>query len=110
MNDSEEYDLAGRLALARKSRGLSQQQVAARIGVTRRTVSDYETERRQPSLEMLKELAKCYQVSADYLLGIEKSNSFVLDLDGLTSKEKDIICNLVDDMQVKNAKLAELEK
>lgn len=108
--NKEEYDLASRLSFARKARGLSQQQVADRIGVTRRTVSDYELGKRQSSLEMLVEIAKCYQMTTDYLLEIERSRKSVLDLDGLTPKENRVIQDLVEDMQMKNAKLAEFEK
>lgn len=108
--DENAYGLAGRLALARKARGISQQQVANRIGVTRRTISDYELGRRQPSLEVLSALAKCYTVTTDYLLGIEKSENAFVDLEGLTSKEESLIKELVGDMQMKNAKLTEIEK
>lgn len=112
MNQEDEnaYGLAERLALARKARGISQQQVADRIGVTRRTISDYELGRRQPSLDALGEIAKCYQVTTDFLLGIDKSNNSFVDLEGLTSKEESLIRDLVDDMKMKNAKLANFEK
>ena len=78
--DEETYDLAFMLAYARKVRGIGRQQVADRIGVTRGTISDYESGRRQPSLEILAEIAKCYQVTTDYLLGIEINNNSALEL------------------------------
>ena len=49
---------------------LTQAQLAARLSVTQSTVGKYERGALQPNLEMLVQLCKVLEVSADYLLGI----------------------------------------
>ena len=56
----------------RIANGLSQQQVAKEIGITRSAYSNYEQGIREPDLATVKKLCVVLQVSADYLLGIEK--------------------------------------
>lgn len=107
--DENAYGLAGRLALARKARGISRQQAAVRLGFDRATIFGYESGRRQPSLDTLVEMAKYYQVSTDYLLGLN-DNADSIDLSGLDQEEQNLIGALVDDMKIKNAKLTEIEK
>ena len=107
--DENAYDLAGRLALARKARGISRQQAAVRLGFDRATIFGYESGRRQPSLDTLVEMAKYYQVTTDYLLGLN-DNDDCIDLSELDQKEHNLIRDLVDDMKMKNAKLLNFGK
>lgn len=53
----------------RKTRGLSQIQLADRLGLSQTTVSQWETERTTPDVKMIAVLCDFYGVSADYLLG-----------------------------------------
>lgn len=54
----------------RTVRGLTQEDVAKQLGVTRQTISSYESNRTQPDLETLKRLADIFQVSiSDVLYG-----------------------------------------
>lgn len=57
-------------ALRRKS-GLSQEQLAEKIGVSRQAVSKWEGGLSTPELEKLKALSECFQVSIDELTGNE---------------------------------------
>ena len=76
------------IAALRRERGLTQHQVADRLGVTASVVSAYEGGLRQPSYEVLIKLVRLYGVSADYLLGISGERApdsrYVVSLDGLT--------------------------
>ena len=56
------------LKLLRQARGLTQEEVAGRIGVTRQAVSSYESGRTRPDLETLERLAALYQVTLEDLL------------------------------------------
>ncbi len=60
-----------RLAKLRKSAGYTQQQLADEIGATRRMITYYESESQHPPANMLVDLAKALNISADALLGIE---------------------------------------
>ena len=60
-----------RLAELRKAAGYTQQQLAEEIGATRRMIAYYESESQHPPANMLVDLAKALNVSADALLGIK---------------------------------------
>ena len=60
-----------RLKLLRKEKGVSQKEVARSIGVTISAYSNYEQGIREPSNQILINICKYYDVSADYLLGLE---------------------------------------
>ena len=61
-------DLASRLQQLRKQRGLSQEELAGQLGVSRQAVSKWESAQAQPELEKLLALSDFFQVSCDYLL------------------------------------------
>lgn len=60
-----------KLKQLRKDKGLSQKEVASIIGVTISAYSNYEQGIREPSYDILIKLAKFYDVTTDYLLGLE---------------------------------------
>lgn len=62
-------ELGDRLREARERYGISQAQAANAIGVSRSAYSMYEITERDPDSSVLKELARLYGVSADWLLG-----------------------------------------
>jgi len=57
-----------RLRQARKSKRLTQNDVAEHLGIDFTTVSKYENDKSQPDNETLRELAGLYEVSIDWLL------------------------------------------
>ncbi len=59
-----------RLRELRLEKGLRLKDVAEAMGVTLRTISNYEAGIREPSLDMLIKLCKFFEVSSDYLLGL----------------------------------------
>ena len=60
-----------RLATLRQQRGLSQEELAAAVGVSRRVIAYYEAESPQLPGGLLADLARALKVSADELLGLE---------------------------------------
>ena len=60
-----------RLAEIRQSRGLTQSELAQKVGVSQRVIAYYEHEEAQPPGALLVDLAKTLQVSADHLLGLK---------------------------------------
>ena len=56
------------LKLLRKAKGMTQEEVADLISVTRQTVSSYESGRTQPDLEILRRLAEAYQADLNDVL------------------------------------------
>ena len=65
---------ADMLIYLRKRRGLSQQQFADKIGLTRSAVGMYETGRREPDFETLETIADFFNVNMDVLLGKQNPN------------------------------------
>ena len=53
----------------RKSRGLTQKQLAADIGASERGIQQYELNERKPAFDILIVLADYFDVSLDYLVG-----------------------------------------
>lgn len=60
-----------KIAYLRERRGLTQEDLAARLGISRASLSHYETGRRQSDHETLKKIASFFHVSIDYLLDRE---------------------------------------
>ena len=60
--------LGKNLQILRKEKGLTQDQVAQIIGVTRQTISGYESGRTQPDIETLDRIAKIYEVDIENIL------------------------------------------
>lgn len=58
-----------RLKIARKSKKLTQEQLALKVQTTKGTISNYENGYSTPSNEMLVLLAKTLNTTTDYLLG-----------------------------------------
>ena len=62
-------NFAARLVKLREDRGISQQELADAIGITRQSLSLYEKEKRTINAELLTRICGFFSVSADYLLG-----------------------------------------
>ena len=58
------------LKIARERKGLSQKDIAEKIGVAKSTYSLYESGNREPNVQTIKRIADILNVSADELLGI----------------------------------------
>ena len=55
----------------RKTKGISQDEVANALGITLRTYQNYEYGQREPNIEMINKIADFFGVTTDYLLGRE---------------------------------------
>lgn len=64
--------LGQNLRAARLHRGLTQGQLAVRLGVTRQAISKWEQDQSQPDLNNLKQLAEVYGCTVDELLGLSE--------------------------------------
>ena len=57
------------LEYLRKAKGFSQEYVARYLGITRATYNSWEKGKTEPTATFIKELAKFFGVTTDYLLG-----------------------------------------
>ena len=60
--------IGSKLAQARKTANLTQEQLAERLGVTRQAVSRWESDAAYPETEKIVRMARLLNVSCDYLL------------------------------------------
>ncbi|MBR1702510.1 MAG: helix-turn-helix transcriptional regulator [Lachnospiraceae bacterium] len=62
-----------RLTECRKKMGISKQEAAKRIGVSQPAYLRYESGERTPSIQVIKEIAKEFHTSVDYLVNLSDS-------------------------------------
>ena len=84
----------------RKQKNLTQKQLADLIGVQNSVISFYELGDRMPSPEVIAKLARALHVSADYLMGIERTKS--IDVSGLSEDDIHLVRQLVDNLRERN--------
>ena len=63
------FDFGAHLKELRKSRGITQKQLALAISASERGIQQYELGERKPTYDMLIALADYFDVSLDYLVG-----------------------------------------
>lgn len=88
-----------RLRALREKMGISQAELARRMGIVRPTYSNYEAGNREPDVDTIKRLSDFFDVSIDYLLGNEeKAKSAVNNprYARLPKDKKKIIDDMID--------------
>ncbi|MCP3028793.1 helix-turn-helix domain-containing protein [Halobacillus sp. A5] len=100
--------LSQRLKYSRKTKGLTQSELANKIKTTKGTVSNYENGYSTPSNEMLISLANALDVSVDYLLG--RSETTVKEPEKNEYDTINEINKLMDKYGVEDAAFFDLEK
>ncbi len=88
-----------RIRLLRLARNMNQVELANRLGVTKQSVSNWENDNIQPSIEMLMKLAAVFSVSTDYMLGIESGE--YLNVSDLPKEVVAHLRQIVDDLRAK---------
>ena len=86
--------LGSRLKSLRVENDFTLDYVAKELGTTKVSIGRYEKDEREPRAEMLIMLAKLYDVSTDYLLGISKDKkpkSTIFDGNGGISQNLNLI-------------------
>ncbi len=90
------YDFSERLKTLRKRDNISQNALAKTLGITRASVNAWEMGISYPNAQSLILLAKYFNVSVDYLLGIDDKT--LLDISGLDSTGQELISKIVKHM------------
>lgn len=67
-NDEAKITLGEKLKSARKSVGLTQEQLAEKLLVSRQAITKWEADKGMPDIENLRQLSKLLNISIDYLL------------------------------------------
>lgn len=81
----------------RMSNSMSQVELAKRLGVSKQSVSNWENDNIQPSVEMLVKIAQCLGVSVDNLLGLSYEKT--VDVTGLNDTQIAHIRQIINDIR-----------
>ena len=93
-------NFGAKLKLLRKGQGLTQQQLADRIGVAKSVVSYYESGDRYPSYDVIIKIAHIFPTTIDYLL--DESRTRVVDVSQLSEEDISVVINVVEALKRKN--------
>ena len=85
--------LADKIKSMREQLGITQAELARKLGLTRSSINGWEMGLSVPSTQYIVELAKLFHISTDYLLGMEQGA--VLNIDNLTETEVSVLIDLV---------------
>ena len=99
---SNEMTFGEKLKELRLKSGMTQLQLAEKVNVTKSVISYYEHKDKKPSPEILIQFAEIFNVTADYLLGIEKVKDKTLDVSGLTDDDIQALQVVVELLKKKN--------
>ena len=89
-----------KLRALRMEKKLTQNDLAARLGIVGASVSSYEKNKQYPSVEVLIQLCQTFDVSADYLLGLSDDKNF--NTSTLTEEQLQIVVRLINEFEQSN--------
>lgn len=92
--------VADRIKRLREQSDMTQTMLAKHLGITRASVNAWEMGISVPSTQYVIALAGVFDVSTDYLLGVDASST--ISVTGLTDGDIAIVHELVDHLREKN--------
>ncbi len=92
----------------RMARNLSQVELAKALGVTKQSISNWENNNIQPSIDMLIRIADFFSVSTDILLGLDERK--YIEITGLTDYQLAHIAAIIDDIRMNNPETGQKRK
>ena len=94
------YDVADRIKKLREQNGITQTELAQKLNITRSSVNAWEMGISAPSTQNIIELSDIFDVSTDYLLGVNKTVS--ISVSGLSDKDIELLHSIVAHLKSKN--------
>ena len=95
------YDFGLILQQLRKDRGMTQEQLAAKIHKESSIISRYEKNLQSPTFETVRSFAAIFNVSMDYLSGMEKETA--ISTLGLSTEQTQTLRDLADLFRTQNS-------
>ena len=87
-------NIADRIRYLRDKAGMTQTDLAKKLGISRNAVNAWEMSVSIPSLSNVVEMSRIFHVSTDYLLSV--SDKMLVDISELNSNEQEIILKTID--------------
>lgn len=124
MNNIQKTNLQNNFKRLRISAGLTQEQVAEKLFISRSCWANYETGRRTPTVEMMQKIADCFNVGIYFLLdesGDKESLAYLcendinyaiaqkgyLDLSRLHSESRSTVIEVYNSLRIKEKVIKE---
>lgn len=89
--------LSSKIKMLRENQKLTQADLARKLGLTRSSINAWEMGLSVPSTNYIVELARLFDVSSDYLLGLDETST--LKVSGLNPKQITVLSELVECMK-----------
>ena len=89
----------------RIARNMSQVELASALNVSKQSVSNWENNNILPSVEIIKQLARFFSCSSDYLLELDNSPKSHIDISELSLEQAAHVTSLVNDIKNLNRTL-----
>ena len=87
------FDFGLRIRELREQHKMSQEQLGQKVERSKSVISSYENNIKVPPLDILTQIAVIFNVSLDYLVGIDKNE--MVSVAGLSDAQKDILQTIV---------------
>ena len=91
--------IAEKVKKLREQKGLSQAELARLLGITRSSVNAWEMGISVPSTQYIVDLAGVFDISTDYLLGVDSSST--ISVAGLTDSDILLVHSIIEHMKNK---------
>ena len=89
------FDFGARIQQLRSNRNMSQENLGKKLNRSKSVISGYENNVRIPPLDVLVNIAAIFNVSLDYLVGIDKNE--MVSIDGLNDGQKKLVYALINE-------------
>ncbi|MDD5928087.1 MAG: helix-turn-helix transcriptional regulator [Firmicutes bacterium] len=93
------FDFGLRIRQLRERNKMSQEELGRRVGRSKSVISSYENNIKIQPLDVLVEIALVFNVSLDYLVGIDKKE--MISANGLSERQRTVIENTVMVLRIK---------
>lgn len=77
MGINEYIQIGSRIKKTRIEKGFTQREMAAKLGLSNSTYSNYENNYREPKYEILEKVSEILGVTLDYLIGLDASRELI---------------------------------
>ena len=94
-------NIADRIRYLRDKAGMTQTDLAKKLGISRSAVNSWEMSLSSPSISNIIEMAQIFNVNADYLLSF--SDRIMVDISELSNDEQEAVLKLISCLKNKKA-------
>lgn len=96
------FDFGLRIQQLRMAHNMSLADLGKKINRSKSVICGYENNYRTPPLDVLVQLAVIFNVSLDYLVGIDKNE--MVSVDGLSDRQKEIVHGIIHEFKAPDVK------